>query len=79
MSHVYNLSNFSFISNKFQILYQNINFLKCDAIFIWLSIKTFEDFERIAKFANAIRKDIISFKKIRVTDSRKLIYVNRFT
>lgn len=44
MFHVHGLSNCSFMWKKFQTLYKNTGFLKCNAIFICLSTKTLNDF-----------------------------------
>lgn len=42
---------------KFQTLFKNTSFPERDAIFIRLSTKTLEDFQGVAGFANAIKKD----------------------
>ncbi len=74
MSHVHGLSNCSLIWKKFQTLYRNTGFLEHDAIFILLSIKTLDDFQGIAEFANAIKKDVIRLKEIGITDLPSRIY-----
>lgn len=56
MSHVHGLFNCYLMWKKFQTLYKNTGFLERDAIFIWLSTKTLEDFQGVAKFADAIKR-----------------------
>ena len=74
MSHVHGLSNCSLMWKKFQTLYRNTGFLERDAIFIRLSTKTHDDFQGIAKFANAIKKNAIRLKEIGITDLPSWIY-----
>ena len=59
---------------KFQTLYWNTGFLERDAIFIRLSTKTLDNFQGIAKFANAIKKNAIRLKEIGITDLSSWIY-----
>ena len=68
MFHVHGLSNCSSMWKKFQTLYGNTSFLERDAIFIRPSTKAIEDFQRIAEFANAIKKDATRLKEIGITD-----------
>lgn len=49
---------------KLQLLYRNTGFLERDAPFIRLSTKTLEDFQGVAEFANAIKKDAKRLKEI---------------
>ena len=74
MSHVHGLSNCSLMWKKFQTLYRNTGFLERDAIFIRLSTKTLDDFQGVAEFANAIKKDATRLKEIGVTDLPSWIY-----
>lgn len=74
MSRLHGLSNCSFMWKKFQLLYRNAGFLKRDAIFIRPSTKTLEDFQRVAEFANAIKKDAKRLKVIGITDLPSWIY-----
>lgn len=39
-----------------------------NAIFIWFSTKTLKNFQNVAEFANAIKKNTIRLKEIGVTD-----------
>lgn len=59
---------------KFQLLYRNTGFLERDAAFIRLSTKTLEDFQGVAEFANAIKKDAKRLKEIGLTDLPSWIY-----
>lgn len=68
MFHVHGLSNCSSMWKKFQTLYRNTGFLERDTIFIRPSTKAIEDFQRIAEFANAIKKDATRLKEIGITD-----------
>ena len=74
MSHVHGLSNCSLMWKKFQTFHRNTGFLQRDAIFIWLSTKTLDDFQGIAEFANAIKKDATRLKEIGITDLPSWIY-----
>ena len=74
MSHVHGLSNYSLMWKKFQTLYRNTGFLECNVIFIRLSIKTLDDFKRVAKFTNTIKKGATRLKEIGVTDLPSWIY-----
>ncbi len=59
---------------KFQSLYRNTGFLERDAIFIRLSTKTLDDFQGMAEFTTAIKKNATRLKEIGITDLRSWIY-----
>lgn len=75
MFHVHGLSNCSSMWKKFQTLYGNTGFLERNTIFIQLSTKAIEDFQRILEFANAIKKDATRLKKIGITDLPSWIHM----
>ncbi len=74
MSHVHGPSNCSLMWKKFQTLYRNTGFLERNMIFIRLSTKTLDDFQVIAEFANAIKKDATRLKEIGITDLPSWIF-----
>lgn len=64
IAHVRNMGLASNIWKKFKIFYQNMGFIKCNAIFIYLSTQTYSNFANIAKFANNIKQNPTWLKKI---------------
>ncbi len=78
MSHVGDMGLASEMWKRFESLYRDTRFIKCDSIFIRLSTQTLSDFDDVAHFADNIKRNSIWLKEIGTKDVLDWMYTTWF-
>ena len=78
MSHIGDMGLASEMWIKFELLYQDTEFIERDSIFIRFSTQTLSDFDNVAQFVDNIKRNFTWLKEIGTKDVPDCMYTTGF-